>query len=104
MTGGETAATPAVQQAVAAFNQTGRRKTLVEQHQERLKKKQEKVKKDKASGAPSAASAPSADWEGNHPWRPFDREKDLQQGPKGDAKDVLKRAGKLSSRFASGGG
>lgn len=42
LTGGETTATPAVQQAVAAFNQAGRRKTLVEQHQERLKKKKQK--------------------------------------------------------------
>jgi len=43
-------------------------------------------------------------WVGKHPWRPFDRDKDLEvqmQRPKGAA-DLLKAAGAPSSRFSGG--
>ena len=40
------------------------------------------------------------DWEGKHPWRPFDREKDLNIASKPASKeDLLKKAGSLTGRF-----
>lgn len=46
----------------------------------------------------------AADWSGKHPWKPWDRDTDLEvqmQRPKAAA-DLLKAAGNLSSRFSSG--
>jgi hypothetical protein len=43
-------------------------------------------------------------WVGKHPWKPFDREKDMGptlSAPK-TAKELLKTAGELSSRFSGG--
>ncbi len=148
-----------MQQAVAAFNQGTRKKTLVEQHQERLQKKQvwfffygrrtvivvffvvfvfvvlccsnhtcfvharqhiqcntcqhlqgkqkaAAVKQAKGATQASKEAGPTGgvEWEGKHPWRPFDRDRDLQQAPKNSAHDVIKKAGNLSSRFSSSGG
>ena len=37
-----------------------------------------------------------------HPWRPFDRDKDLIAGPRlGDKDQLMKAAGNLTSRFGS---
>lgn len=60
-----------------------------------------------ASGAAccgAGAAEGDGDWAGKHPWRPWDRDKDLEKAaskPKAPT-DLLKAAGTLSSRFSSG--
>lgn len=64
------------------------------------------AKKDKKSAKASAAagSAPAeegdGDWEANHPWRPFDRDRDLGNQVMPQSKEaLLKKTGNLTSRF-----
>ncbi|KFM26150.1 Protein CAJ1 [Auxenochlorella protothecoides] len=93
--------------AVDAYNAATRKRSLVEQHAERLaaatKKKGKKKTRD---GAPAPAQAP-ADWDpATQPWRPFDREKDLVGG-RGDVQSAQQRIAALpalSSRFGGAGG
>ncbi|KAI8476395.1 MAG: hypothetical protein J3K34DRAFT_516546 [Monoraphidium minutum] len=127
LTGGEIAAPPGVAEAVREYNEKHRGKSLLEQHMDRQaaagkekrregkekekskekekgkgKDKGKKEKKDKGEKRP-AAGPPEEDWVGKHPWRPFDRDKDLEikMTPKAGAA-MLKDAGGLSSRFSSG--
>ncbi|KAK9803593.1 hypothetical protein WJX72_003080 [[Myrmecia] bisecta] len=84
---------------VDQYNASSRRRTLVEQHQERLEaEKKAKTKKRKAEGKPDEGSEA---WVGNHPWRPFDREKDLGAVPGKpiSKEELLKQSGTLSNRF-----
>jgi hypothetical protein len=54
-----------------------------------------------AASGPQAASGSAAS---GHPWRPFDRDKDLQRKPKGlDPAELLKKQAGLGSRFSSAG-
>jgi hypothetical protein len=66
------------------------------------KKRRKKERKRKAGeGAAAAKDAPDESWVGSHPWRPFDREKDLNIGPKPvSQKEIMQKAGTLGSRFA----
>ena len=45
-----------------------------------------------------------AEWEGKHPWKPWDREKDLEVRLGKSQKDILndKIMGKISDRFGGG--
>ncbi|EIE21657.1 DnaJ-domain-containing protein [Coccomyxa subellipsoidea C-169] len=99
----ESAPAPSVAEGVVdAYNQAHRAKTLVEQHKDRLKEEKRKKKKQKLEEKSKAKAEPSEDWDpSSHPWRPFDREKDLNMGPKSLSKEeMLKKAGTLDSRFA----
>ncbi|KAL0052999.1 hypothetical protein WJX82_011271 [Trebouxia sp. C0006] len=50
--------------------------------------------------APQGNQNTQGEWEGKHPWRPFDREKDLNIASKPANKDeLLKKAGSLTGRF-----
>lgn len=78
---------------VDQYNRAKRSKSLVEKHQEmstsgaKKKSKQEKKKEE---------------WVGQHPWKPWDREKDLAAGRQKvnlDAENMVKG---LTSRFSSG--
>ncbi|XP_019160234.1 PREDICTED: GPALPP motifs-containing protein 1-like [Ipomoea nil] len=74
---------------VDQYNKAKRSKSLVEKHQEK-------------GGSKSKKKAKQEEWEGNHPWKPWDREKDLKvrrQSVKLDAQNMSKG---LSSRFSSG--
>ncbi|KIY97034.1 hypothetical protein MNEG_10929 [Monoraphidium neglectum] len=123
LTGGEAAPAPGVAEAVREYNERNRPKSLLEQHKERqaaaaaaqkggkAKKKEksgekgDKGKKEKEKGEKRPAAGPAEeDWVGKHPWRPFDRDKDLEikATPKSTAA-MLKDGAGLSSRFASGG-
>ena len=45
------------------------------------------------------------DWEVNHPWRPFDRERDLGNQVMPQSKEaLLAKTGNLASRFQGNGG
>lgn len=66
--------------------------------------KSEKKEKDKGAKRPAAAAGSKEEWASSHPWKPWDRDKDLNASaskPKGAA-DLLKAAGSLSNRFSSG--
>ena len=54
--------------------------------------------------AGAAAGGSKEEWSGSHPWKPWDRDKDLNvpsSKPK-TAADLMKAAGSLSNRFSSG--
>jgi curved DNA-binding protein CbpA len=108
---------------VDAYNANARGKTLLEAHQERQAgankrdKKEKREKKRKAAGpaeggaaaGPAGAAAAGDDWDrAAHPWRPFDREKDLDSGPPkaSNPREMLNSLPALGSRFAGtqGGG
>ena len=58
-----------------------------------------------ARGPPGGGGAGEEDWVGKHPWRPFDREKDLEIKPAAlNPKSLLENAGGLSGKFKSAGG
>ena len=75
-------------------------------------KKEKKAKKERSKGKPESAggSVPEAAakpaWVGDHPWRPFDRDKDLDLKPKAqNPEQMIKTAAALSAgRFQSAGG
>ncbi|CAA0827824.1 DNAJ heat shock N-terminal domain-containing protein [Striga hermonthica] len=75
---------------VDQYNKARRSKSLVEKHKESRPKKKSKQEKEKE------------EWEGNHPWKPWDREKDLTAGRKSIKFDSENMAQGLSSRFSSG--
>ena len=82
-------------QAVDAYNASARGKSLLEKHQE----KQKKDKKRKKIGEEDDGAG------GSHPWRPFDRERDLEVKPKAvDAKAIVHSMKGLSSKFQGSSG
>ncbi|GBG93045.1 hypothetical protein CBR_g58400 [Chara braunii] len=93
----ETAETEKTAQLVDEFNSRNRSKTLVDKHQDEMKaKKKKKGKKERNS-----AEVVDEEWVGNHPWKPWDREKDLVIGPKAISWDKNKQAASLAARFGS---
>ncbi len=100
--------------AVDAYNASGRAKSLMELHQERLaaggdKKKRKKEKGEKGGKDKGEKGGGKGDLgydPAQHPWRPFDREKDLGPGlnAKAKAEDLLKGQRALGSKFSGGQG
>lgn len=85
--------------AVDAYLGANRKKTLVEQHNE---KKLKKRKAKEVEGGPSGQGSKEGAWEGKHPWRPFDREKDLNIASRPVTQDeLLKKTGSLTGRFGN---
>ena len=71
-----------------------------------LQKQKKQARNEKAAKQKQPATAAQEDmsWVGQHPWRPFDRERDLGIAPKPVGKEeLLKSAGSLSGRFGGGG-
>lgn len=65
-------------------------------------KKQQQGDK-KTSGAPAPKSEKPA-WAGKHPWKPFDRDTDLDlKGKPKDPQKLLQATGNLGNKFSSGG-
>jgi len=75
---------------VDKYNTSKRSVSLVQKHTESKKEKKKQKQHEKE------------DWEGNHPWKPWDREKDLSAGRQKVALDAENMSQGLSSRFASG--
>ncbi len=73
-----------------------------------LQEEKRQKKKRKAEQKQGEASTAAGDDSWNpalHPWRPFDRDKDLNMGPKlADKDQLMKSAGNLTSRFGSKSG
>ena len=76
--------------------------------EEKRQKKKRKAEAKPSTQADSSIAGNNDDdgWNRElHPWRPFDREKDLNMGPKIADKDrLIKQAGNLTSRFGSNSG
>lgn len=80
---------------VDKYNKAKRSKSLVQKHQEELAGKSKKKSKKKQE-------AEKEDWVGQHPWKPWDREKDLTAGRMNVRLDPKSMGEGLSSRFSSG--
>ncbi|RAL38767.1 hypothetical protein DM860_013448 [Cuscuta australis] len=81
---------------VDQYNKAKRSKSLVEKHiheQAAQSKSKKKAKKHEAGE--------KEEWEGKHPWRPWDREKDLTAGRQSVKLDAENMAQGLTSRFSS---
>ncbi|KAL6884541.1 hypothetical protein ACP4OV_010477 [Aristida adscensionis] len=75
---------------VDKYNTSKRSVSLVQKHRESKKEKKKQKVNEKE------------EWEGNHPWKPWDREKDLSAGRQKVSLDPENMSQGLSSRFASG--
>jgi hypothetical protein len=87
--------TSATAQIIDDYNSKKRSQTLVEKHQEALQKERKKKKKK------TGEAKEKEEWEGSHPWKPWDREKDLAIG-KTVKLDKDSSATALASRFGPG--
>jgi hypothetical protein len=96
--------------AVDSFNTKSRGKSLMEKHAERLagggekaskKRKADGSKGDKKNGDKKNTAEQLGYDPKMHPWRPFDREKDLGPGlnARSNAADLLKGTQALTSKF-----
>uniref|UniRef100_M1BCQ5 L19 ribosomal protein n=1 Tax=Solanum tuberosum TaxID=4113 RepID=M1BCQ5_SOLTU len=78
---------------VVHCNKTRRSKSMVEKHQE-IAARSKSMKKSKHESV-------KEEWKGNHPWKPWDREKDLIAGRKNVKLDASDMSQSLTSRFSS---
>ncbi|XVE60790.1 hypothetical protein DITRI_Ditri05aG0155300 [Diplodiscus trichospermus] len=78
---------------VDQYNKEKRAKSLVQKHQEEAAKRPKKKSKQQAE---------TQEWEGKHPWKPWDREKDLVAGRQSVNLDTENMVEGLTSRFSSG--
>lgn len=78
---------------VDKYNKAKRSKTLVQKHQEEVASKSKKKSKQQKE---------KEEWLGQHPWKPWDREKDLTAGRQSVKLDAEGMTEGLSSRFSSG--
>ncbi|KAJ6859116.1 TRAF3-interacting protein 1 [Populus alba x Populus x berolinensis] len=78
---------------VDKYNKAKRSKSLVQKHHEEASSRSKKKSKQKKE---------KEEWVGQHPWKPWDREKDLEAGRKSIKLDSDNMAQGLSSRFSSG--
>ncbi|KAL3638735.1 hypothetical protein CASFOL_016642 [Castilleja foliolosa] len=78
---------------VDQYNKAKRSKSLMEKHQESAKSRVKKKSKEARA---------KEEWEESHPWKPWDREKDLTAGRLNVKLDNENMAQGLTSRFSSG--
>ncbi|XP_055833296.1 uncharacterized protein LOC129902219 [Solanum dulcamara] len=78
---------------VEQYNKARRSKSMVEKHQETARTKSKKKSKQESV---------KEEWQGNHPWKPWDREKDLTAGRQNAKLDAADMSQGLTSRFSSG--
>ncbi|KAL1343559.1 hypothetical protein HN51_029925 [Arachis hypogaea] len=86
--------TSADAELVDKYNKAKRSKTLMQKHQEEVSNKSKKKSKQQ--------KPEKEEWVGQHPWKPWDREKDLTAGRKSVKLDAEGMSQGLSSRFSSG--
>ncbi|KAL7208052.1 hypothetical protein ACSBR1_029915 [Camellia fascicularis] len=79
---------------VDEYNKRKRPKSLVEKHKEAARTSSSSKKKSKQERA--------KEWEGQHPWKPWDREKDLTAGRQSVKLYAEDMSQGLASRFSSG--
>lgn len=78
---------------VDKYNKEKRSKSLVEKHQEEASGRAKKK---------SRQPPEKEEWVGQHPWKPWDREKDLVAGRQNIKFDAESMSQGLASRFSSG--
>ncbi|XP_059455708.1 uncharacterized protein LOC132185912 [Corylus avellana] len=78
---------------VDKYNKEKRSKSLLQKHQEEATGRSKKKSKQQPE---------KEEWVGQHPWKPWDREKDLTAGRKSINLDPENMAQGLTSRFSSG--
>ncbi|XVF29996.1 hypothetical protein REPUB_Repub16aG0019600 [Reevesia pubescens] len=78
---------------VDKYNKENRSKSLVQKHQEEAAKHPKKKSKHQAE---------KDEWKGKHPWKPWDREKDLVARRQSVKHDTVNMVQGLTSRFYSG--
>ncbi|KAJ7973936.1 DnaJ domain containing protein [Quillaja saponaria] len=78
---------------VDKYNKAKRSKSLVQKHQEKAANHSKRKSKQPTE---------KEDWAGQHPWKPWDREKDLAAGRKDIKLDSENMAQGLTSRFSAG--
>ncbi|KAK6939775.1 DnaJ domain [Dillenia turbinata] len=81
---------------VDKYNEAKRSKFLLQKHQEATDSSPSKRKSKQPAGAEKE------DWVGKHPWKPWDREKDLTAGRQNVKFNAENMAEGLSLRFSSG--
>ncbi|XP_020518629.1 DNA topoisomerase 1 isoform X2 [Amborella trichopoda] len=81
----------ATAEIIDAYNKSKRSTSLVEKHKQEASKPKKKHKEKVVE-----------EWSGQHPWKPWDREKDLTAGRQKVQLDPESMAEGLSSRFSSG--
>ena len=79
---------------VDKYNNEKRSKSLVQKHQEQKSASRSKKK--------SVQKPEKEEWVGQHPWKPWDREKDLTAGRKSINFDAENMSQGLTSKFSSG--
>ncbi len=82
---------------VDKYNKQRRSKSLVQKHQEDGASRSKKKSNSKSKQNPE-----KEEWVGQHPWKPWDREKDLTAGRKSVNLDPENMGQGLTSRFSSG--
>ncbi|OAY65783.1 GPALPP motifs-containing protein 1 [Ananas comosus] len=86
---------------VDKYNSSKRSVPLVQKHREESSSKQ-KNQKQKRKQQKQQQESEKEEWEGNHPWKPWDREKDLVAGRQRVNFDQESMVQGLTSRFSSG--
>lgn len=85
------------------YNEKKRSLSMLEEHQQKSKKGTKKAKKGKSQQQPLEEDK-KKEWAEAHPWKPWDREKDLTAGRQTMKWDDKKSVGEsLSSRFGTSG-
>ncbi|KAJ7557479.1 hypothetical protein O6H91_05G128200 [Diphasiastrum complanatum] len=88
--------TSKIAELVDKYNENKRPRSLLEEHKLKTAGKPQKV-------AQKTPGTQQDDWAGKHPWKPWDREKDLMAGRKPVSLDAKIMGQGLSSRFSSSG-
>ncbi|XP_078438920.1 DNAJ heat shock N-terminal domain-containing protein isoform X2 [Wolffia australiana] len=85
-----------MRELVNKYNKSKRPTSLVEKH------KEESRRRSKGKGMTEQLPEKGEEWTGQHPWKPWDREKDLSAGRQKVNFDSKNMSEGLSSRFSSG--
>eukprot|EP00850_Spirogloea_muscicola_P000208 SM000001S04610 [mRNA] locus=s1:1283279:1287697:+ [translate_table: standard] len=89
-----------------AYNASARASSLVDKHQkervrEAIKEKKQQRKQKQESLGDGKEQHKAEAWEGKHPWKPWDREKDLVTGPAATKWTPNAMAQNLAAKFGS---
>ncbi|KAF9586884.1 hypothetical protein IFM89_039909 [Coptis chinensis] len=87
---------------VDKYNITKRSKSLVEKHQEESANHRKRKSKQEKTKEKYLKEQKEEEWVGKHPWKPWDREKDLTAGRQNVNLDSENMVKGLSSRFSGG--
>ncbi|CAN8246761.1 unnamed protein product [Cochlearia groenlandica] len=87
---------------VDKYTKENRSKSLVEKHRQESSSSSSRLKKKKKLSMSSKEKAEKDEWVGNHPWKPWDRENDLNAGRQNVKLDADGMAEGLASKFSSG--